>query len=120
MLWPGFGDNARVLAWIVERARGRPAAHESACGWMPSYEDLNLAGLPLGEPDFARLMSLDPERLLEEAQTHDQLFAPLLDRLPAELAAQRDLLRERLQRAAEAQPRATISVFPRPIGPTAA
>jgi phosphoenolpyruvate carboxykinase (GTP) len=119
-LWPGFGDNARVLAWIVERARGRAAARETAYGWMPSYTDLNLAGLALSEQDFGRLMQLDPERLLEEAQTHDRLLSPLLDKLPPELAAQRDLLRARLRQAVDAAPRARISVFPRPIGPSAA
>jgi len=46
-LWPGFGDNARVLSWIVERAHGRATALETACGWMPGYDDLNLSGLEL-------------------------------------------------------------------------
>ncbi|HEX2674930.1 MAG TPA: phosphoenolpyruvate carboxykinase domain-containing protein, partial [Polyangiaceae bacterium] len=118
-LWPGFGDNARVLSWIVDRAHGRAGAVETACGFMPSYEDLNLAGLELTRSDFKHLTSVEPERLLEEAKTHDQLLAPLLDRLPPELAQQRDLLRVRLQQAAES-PQATISVFPRPIGPHAA
>jgi len=118
-LWPGFGDNARVLSWIVDRSHGRARAFETACGFMPSYDDLNLAGLELPRADFNRLTSVDPERLLEEAKTHDQLLAPLLDRLPAELAEQRDLLRARLQRAAES-PNATISDFPRPMGPHAA
>jgi len=118
-LWPGFGDNARVLSWIVERARGRAAAVETACGYMPSYADLNLAGLDLSRADFDRLTNVDTARLLEEAKTHDQLFAPLLDRLPGELARERDQLRARLLHEAAA-PRATISVLPRPIDPHAA
>jgi len=118
-LWPGFGDNARVLSWIVERAHGRAGALETPCGWMPGYDDLNLSGLELSKADFNRLTAVDPERLLEEAKTHDQLLSPLLDRLPPELVRQRDLLRLRLQEAAPA-PRATISVFPRPLGPHAA
>ena len=118
-LWPGFGDNARVLSWIVDRSHGRASAFGTACGFMPSYDDLNLAGLELTRADFNRLTSVDPERLLEEAKTHDQLLAPLLDRLPPELAQQRDLLRERLQQAAEL-PNARVSVLPRPIGPHAA
>jgi phosphoenolpyruvate carboxykinase (GTP) len=118
-LWPGFGNNARVLSWIVERAQGRAAAHETPCGWMPRYEDLNLSDLKLSRADFEQLTRVDPERLLEEAKTHDQLLEPLLDRLPPELARERDLLRLRLRQAAEA-PRATISVFPRPHGPHAA
>ncbi|HYQ04689.1 MAG TPA: phosphoenolpyruvate carboxykinase (GTP) [Polyangiaceae bacterium] len=118
-LWPGFGNNARVLSWIIERAHGHAGAVETACGYMPSYDDLNLAGLELTRADFNDLTNVDPERLLEEAKTHDQLLAPLLDRLPPELAEQRDLLRQRLQRAAET-PRAKISVFPHPVGPHAA
>jgi len=118
-LWPGFGDNARVLSWIVERARGRAAAIETACGFMPRYEDLNLAGTQLSRADFNRLTNLDAERLLEEAKTHDQLLSPLLDRLPSELARERDLLRARLTQAA-ATPRATVSVLPHPLDPHAA
>jgi len=117
-LWPGFGDNARVLSWIVERAYGRTEAIETACGWMPRYEDLNLDGLELARADFDRLTRVDPERLLEEAKTHDQLLSPLLDRLPPELIRQRDLLRLRLQQAGET-PCATISVLP-PSTPHAA
>jgi len=117
-LWPGFGDNARVLSWIVERAHGRTEAIETACGWMPRYEDLNLDGLALARADFERLTRVDPERLLEEAKTHDQLLSPLLDRLPPELIRQRDLLRLRLQQAGET-PCATISVLP-PSTPHAA
>ncbi|MEI9952731.1 MAG: phosphoenolpyruvate carboxykinase (GTP) [Pseudomonadota bacterium] len=119
-LWPGFGDNARVLSWMVERAHGRAAAFETPCGWMPRYEDLNLNGLELTRAEFARLTNVDPERLLEEAKTHDQLLSPLLDRLPPELARQRDLLRLRLRQAAEQAPSATISVLPQPLGPHAA
>ena len=118
-LWPGFGDNGRVLSWIVERARGRAGALETPCGWMPRFEDLNLSGIEFTHADFNRVTSIDPERLLEEAKTHDQLLAPLLERLPPEFARQRDLLRLRLQQAAEA-PRAKISVFPQPLGPHAA
>jgi phosphoenolpyruvate carboxykinase (GTP) len=119
-LWPGFGDNARVLGWIVERARGRAAGVETACGVMPRYEDLNLQGISLEPADFAELMRLDPERLLLEAKTHDELFAPLLERLPPELLRERDLLRARLEQAATLAPLATISVLPQSMGPNAA
>jgi len=118
-LWPGFGDNARVLCWIIERAHGRAAALETACGWMPRYEDLNLGGLELSKADFNQLASVDPVRLLEEAKTHDQLLSPLLDRLPPELADERDRLRQRLQQAAAAPP-ARISVLPHARDPHAA
>ena len=119
-LWPGFGENARILAWIVERAQGRAGAVETACGFMPRYEDLNFNGLNFSRADFKQLTTIDPERLLQEAQTHDQLLTPLLDRLPSELAQQRDLLRDRLQQAAAEAPHATLSVLPPPLGPRAA
>jgi phosphoenolpyruvate carboxykinase (GTP) len=119
-LWPGYGDNARVLSWIVERARGRAGAVETPYGLMPRYADLNLNGTALSPDDFAQLTEVNAERLLSEAKTHDTLLTPLLERLPAELVRQRDLLRARLEHALDATPRAKISVFPRPIGPNAA
>ncbi|HET7539947.1 MAG TPA: phosphoenolpyruvate carboxykinase (GTP) [Polyangiaceae bacterium] len=119
-LWPGFGENARVLSWIIERAHGRAGAIETACGFLPGQGDLNLTGLQLPAADFEQLLSVDPERLLEEAKTHDQLLAPLLDRLPAELAAERDHLRQRLQQAAETTSPAPISVLPRSTHPPTA
>ncbi len=95
-LWPGFGDNARVLCWMVERAHGRASAVETAYGLMPAYEDLNLDGTGLSPTDFAALMQLDPQRLRLELDTHGELFAPLLERMPAELLRQRERLLERL------------------------
>lgn len=109
-LWPGFGDNARVLCWIVERARGRALAIETSYGFTPRYEDLELEGSGMTPASFAELMRVDPEALLLEAETHAELFAPLLGRLPPELLRQRDLLRERLERAAQAKPHATAAI----------
>jgi phosphoenolpyruvate carboxykinase (GTP) len=101
LLWPGFGENARVLAWIVERARGVAKAVETPYGFMPRYRDLNLRGLELSEGDFEHLMRIEPSRALAELDAHDTLFEPLISRLPRELLHQRYLLRERLHRAAE-------------------
>jgi len=101
-LWPGYGENARVLAWIVERARGRARATETPYGFMPRYRDLNLRGLELSEGDFEHLMRIEVARALIELDSHDTLFEPLMSRLPRELLHQRYLLRERLHRAAEA------------------
>jgi phosphoenolpyruvate carboxykinase (GTP) len=103
LLWPGFGENARVLVWMLERAHGRAGAVESAYGWVPRYDDLVLDDLGLARADFARLMQIDPEGAAAEALTHDEFFAPLLARLPPELIAQRDALRQRIERAASAR-----------------
>jgi phosphoenolpyruvate carboxykinase (GTP) len=96
-LWPGYGENMRVLQWIVERVNGRAAAVHSPLGWIPSYSDLTWDGLD----DFARehydhLVSLDPQHWREELQQHDQLFDRLRDKLPGELAAIRARFQNRL------------------------
>jgi phosphoenolpyruvate carboxykinase (GTP) len=104
MLWPGFGENARVLGWIVARARGQAGAHDTPLGWMPAREDLNLDGLALSAADFDELMRVEPAALLEEAVTHDALLDPLGERLPAELVRERDALRQRLTSALEGPP----------------
>jgi phosphoenolpyruvate carboxykinase (GTP) len=109
-LWPGFGDNARVLRWIVERAHGRAHASASAYGWVPDREALNLSELALSESHFAELMRIDPHGALAEAEQHDELFEPMQDRLPPALVRQRAALRERLARAADAS-------SPRALGP---
>jgi phosphoenolpyruvate carboxykinase (GTP) len=119
-LWPGFGENARILLWIVERARGRASAVETPYGLMPAFEQLELDGLALSPDDFARAMELCPDRLAQDAKTHDELFEPLLDRMPARLLRQRDLLRARLEQARDPAPRARVSVLPGPRPPNAA
>jgi phosphoenolpyruvate carboxykinase (GTP) len=119
-LWPGYGDNARVLVWIIERARGRAHASESAYGWVPEQADLNLTGLTLSEAQFSELMRLDPLGALAEAETHDELLDPLLDRLPPALERQRDLLRLRLGRLADASSPVPVDGIAKPRDPTAA
>jgi phosphoenolpyruvate carboxykinase (GTP) len=119
-LWPGFGDNARVLVWMVERAHGRGGAVPSPYGWVPRYDDLAVAGLGVSEPEFGRLMHVELAGATAEAESHDELFAPLLGRLPAELVKQRDELRQRLQDAAESGPRAAAFALPTPVEPRVA
>jgi phosphoenolpyruvate carboxykinase (GTP) len=119
-LWPGFGDNARVLAWIVERARGRANASESAYGWVPAQADLNLSELTLSEARFAELMRIDPHGALAEAAQHDELFEPMLARLPPALLRQRELLGARLERAADASSPLPAVASPASREPTAA
>jgi phosphoenolpyruvate carboxykinase (GTP) len=101
-LWPGFGDNMRVLKWIVERTRGRAASIESPIGWMPRYDDLDWGGVQGFGPDqFQALMAIDRDEWVAELLQHEDLFLKLYDRLPKELLSVRDLILSSLWRSPE-------------------
>ena len=100
-VWPGFGENMRVLKWIVERAHGRAVAVESPLGWMPRYEDLDWNGLNFSREQFNNVMSVDRQGWLDEVLSHEELFIKLYDRLPKELLAIRELLISGLWRSPE-------------------
>lgn len=92
-IWPGFGDNMRVLEWIIGRVQGTAAAHDSVLGFVPSYEHLNWEGLDgFGQQHFNRLMTLDQTAWQQELAAHDEWFAKLADKLPAALAERRKVL----------------------------
>lgn len=92
-LWPGFGDNMRVLQWIVSRARTRAAGLETPLGRTPLYEDLNWKGLEgYTKQDFNRAMHIDKDMWKNEILSHEELFIKLYDRLPKEMVAVRELL----------------------------
>ncbi len=98
-LWPGFGDNLRVLRWIVDRLHGRGYAVESPIGWMPRYEDLDWTGLDYPAERFNDLMAVGREAGAAEVRAHDELFDRFFDRLPKEFIFERELLRSRLWRS---------------------
>jgi phosphoenolpyruvate carboxykinase (GTP) len=100
-LWPGFGDNGRVLAWILDRVEGRAAAVESPLGWIPAPGAIDLEGAGVSEADWQELFRIDPEAHLAEADDAAAFFAGFGDRLPAEIGAQLEQLRDRM-RAAQA------------------
>jgi len=107
--WPGFGDNMRVLKWIVERSRGKAASVETPLGWMPKYEDLDWRGLDFTREQFDAVMNIDCDMWIKEISMHDDLFFKLYDRLPKEMTFIRELLVSSLWRATEvglAAPRA--------------
>jgi phosphoenolpyruvate carboxykinase (GTP) len=85
-LWPGFGENMRVLQWIVDRVNGRANAVKSPLGWVPSYSDLVWEGLDFLREHFEHLISIDPQHWREELKQHDQLFEKMQDKLPDRLA----------------------------------
>ena len=94
-LWPGFGENARVLKWIVERCNGQGHAKETPLGWMPRYSDIDLNGLDFSEEDWEVLMEIDNATLMAQTLGHEELFLRLWDHMPKELLWQRDLLASR-------------------------
>jgi phosphoenolpyruvate carboxykinase (GTP) len=100
-LWPGFGENMRVLKWIVERAHGRAVSIESPLGWMPRYDDLDWRGLDFAREDFEKLMAVDRDVWKQEILSHDELFIKLYDKLPKELLYIRELTLSGLWRAPE-------------------
>lgn len=101
-LWPGFGDNIRVLIWIVQRLRGQAASVESPIGWMPRYEDLDWRGLEdFTKEDFAKLMTVEREPGKKELLSHEELFERMYDKLPKEFFFMRELLLSSLWRSPE-------------------
>jgi phosphoenolpyruvate carboxykinase (GTP) len=101
-VWPGFGENMRVLKWIVERANGRAVSIESPIGWMPRYEDIDWKGMDsFTEAQFHNVMSIDRDEWMSEILSHEELFIKLYDRLPKEMLNVRDLILSSLWRSPE-------------------
>ena len=97
-LWPGFGDNARVLAWVFERCAGRAVGHETPIGTLPAPSDLELDGLALPEADLHTLLSVDREGWLAEIPLIREYYQQFGVKLPAELSLELDQLERRLRR----------------------
>jgi phosphoenolpyruvate carboxykinase (GTP) len=96
-LWPGYGENMRVLRWIIDRCRGSVYANESPLGWMPAAKDIDINGMDgYGIAQLEQALALDFEGWKREALLQDELFINLHGSLPAELMFQRELLIARL------------------------
>jgi phosphoenolpyruvate carboxykinase (GTP) len=100
-VWPGFGDNMRVLKWIVDRVHGRSYAIESPLGWVPKYEALDWTGFDFSREQFTDVMSIDREAWKSEIASHEELFMKLYDKLPKEFIWMRELITSSLWRSPE-------------------
>jgi phosphoenolpyruvate carboxykinase (GTP) len=94
-IWPGYGQNMRVLKWIVDRVRGRAGAVESPFGLMPTYEEITWAGLDFSKDKYLNIMNINRDGLLAEAAEIKEFFSKFGTHLPPELEAQRKALEER-------------------------
>jgi phosphoenolpyruvate carboxykinase (GTP) len=96
-LWPGFGENSRVLKWIFERASGEGKAEKTAIGYMPTLDAIDTKGLNVSSSDMQELLRVDKEGWLKEAASIRQYYATLGDKLPREMTEQLNALEKRLQ-----------------------
>ena len=95
-LWPGFGDNSRVIDWVIRRVEGDVEGRQTAIGTVPADGELNLDGIDVPADDMAELFSIDPASWLAEAELTEEFFAQFGDRIPAALREELTQLRGRL------------------------
>ena len=95
-LWPGFGDNMRVLNWIVDRCEGKADAAETAIGYVPKPEDIDLTDLDMDKATLEDILTVDTEVWTREAAEIEEHYKKFGDRLPAELRAQLETLKKNL------------------------
>jgi len=96
-LWPGFGENSRVLEWMFRRCDGEGAARETAIGWLPLPADLDTSGMDISDSDLAELLDVDVSAWSREVPQLEEHFARFGDRLPTELSSRLTTLRQRLE-----------------------
>ncbi len=95
-LWPGFGDNSRVLKWMCERVEGKVGAIETPIGLMPKEGELDLSGLDISAEDYAELMKVDKELFKASLAEAEEYLAQFGDKLPDEMKKQFENLKSRL------------------------
>ncbi len=101
-LWPGFGDNMRVLLWILDRCEGKVSARESEIGYLPYVKDIDIEGLENDGKEFTHMMldellTVDKELWREDAENIESFYASIGDRLPAKLHEELEILKKNLQ-----------------------
>jgi phosphoenolpyruvate carboxykinase (GTP) len=95
-IWPGYGENMRVLKWMIDRIEGTASGVEHAFGISPKYEELNWTGLDFSAAQFANVTSMDKAAWAAELKLHEELFTQLAYHLPAELTSAKAALEKRL------------------------
>ena len=95
-LWPGFGENSRVLAWVFDRVNGTADAKETVIGHVPADDALDLSGLAVSHADLEELFAVNSDEWRDEVPRIREHYAQFGDRLPKALAAQVDALEQRL------------------------
>lgn len=95
-IWPGFGENMRVLKWIIDRAKGRVPARETPLGWVPDNGQIDVNGLDLSADAMKDLTEIDPAAWKAEFELQDDLFNKVADSMPKALKLQRELFLSRL------------------------
>ena len=101
-MWPGYGDNSRVLDWIVRRAAGEVEAIDGVTGRYPKFEDFNLEGLDIDEAIWAKLFAIDPDAWAAEMDDTEEYFSQFGDKVPAAITEQLAKFRERIAAAKQA------------------
>ncbi|MEC8877501.1 MAG: phosphoenolpyruvate carboxykinase domain-containing protein, partial [Pseudomonadota bacterium] len=96
-MWPGFGENMRVLKWIIDRVHGKVEAIETPFGHVPNKSDINWEGIDFSDQEFQDLMSIKKDEGIKEIQDQEELFERFEKRLPKEMVNQRTLQTERLK-----------------------
>ena len=100
-VWPGYGQNMRVLEWIVERVHNRVGAAESPFGYMPRYEEMDFQGLDFSKAQFEAITSISRSEAASEVEEIKGFFAKFGQALPPELEKQREAFSQRIEKAPE-------------------
>ncbi len=95
-MWPGYGENMRVLKWVVDRCNHRGSAIESPLGWVPDYHALDWTGLPFSKEVYAAINNIDTEVARHETNDQEEIFTRFGDHLPREMESERNLQLSRL------------------------
>ena len=102
-LWPGFGENMRVLKWVLDRAHGRIGGRETPIGWVPREGDIDLSGLDLDPERFDQATAVSTDEWIADIEAQQEFFDKIGDSMPKSLVKQRELLLESLRTAPPAK-----------------
>ena len=89
-MWPGFGDNLRVIEWIINRCKGNVGVNETAIGGLPNAADINIEGLAIDDPTLEALLGVDRDAWSVEMEQIREYLTSYGDRLPAQMVAELD------------------------------